>query len=158
LLPSAIEDPTKIPPGAPAVAVPETMADFYLLVTTDPANTVAPVRLQVINAGAEHLKPGQIMWFNLTKNTVGGTVGAEKLVLKGESRVTMNSPAAGSQDYLVDLVFRLPGNDTVYPLCETKWRHDPRSRSVAFIIAEQGVRAPRVLVFPDYREPPPKKP
>lgn len=39
-----------------------------------------------------------------------------------------------------------------------EWHHDPRSRSLAFIITNQGVRTPRVLVFPDYREPPAKKP
>ena len=51
LLPAPPADPAKLPPGAPAVAVAEGVTDFYLLVTSDPANTVAPVRMQVINAG-----------------------------------------------------------------------------------------------------------
>ena len=158
LLRTPPEDPAKLPPGAPAVTVSEEVADFYLLVTSDPANPVAPVRMQVINAGSEKLKPGQLLWFNLTKNPVGGTVGSEKLVIQPGSRVTLDPPARGNQDYPVNLAFRMPGKDQLYPLCETKWRHDPRSRSLAFIITENGQRSPRVMVFPDYREPEPEQP
>ncbi|MCF7733826.1 MAG: hypothetical protein K9N23_19220 [Akkermansiaceae bacterium] len=158
LLPAAVNDPEKVPPGAPSVTVSEDVTDFYLLVTSDPANTVAPVRMQVINAGSEHLKRGQMLWFNLTKNTVGGTVGSEKLVIQPNSRVTLDPPARDNLNYPVKLYFRIVGKEPLYPLCETKWRHDPRSRSVAFIISERGTRTPRVLVFPDYREAPPKEP
>ena len=114
--------------------------------------------MQVVDATAEHLKPGQIMWFNRTKNEVGGSVGSEKLLLQGDSCVTMNPPTADNQDYPVDLTFRMPGNETRYPLCETKWRHAPRSRYVAFIITEAGARNLRVQVFPDFREPPARTP
>jgi len=158
LLPSPLSDATKLPPGAPSVTVAGDVADFYLLVTSDPANTVAPVRMQVINASSDKLRVGQMLWFNLTKNTVGGSVGSEKLVIQPNSRVTMEAPAKGNLDYPVNLTFRIPDNDHLYPLCETRWRHDPRSRSVVFINAENGVRTPRVMVFPDYREPPPAKP
>ncbi len=157
LLPDPVVDPAKVPAGAPSVKVGEDIVDFYLLVTSDPANTVAPVRLQVINAGGDRLKAGQMMWFNLTKVTVGGALGSEKLLIAPGGRLTMNAPASGNQDYLVNLGYRLPDNEQVYPLCETKWRHDPRSRSVAFIFNEAGSRTPRVLVFHDFRAPPPEK-
>ncbi len=154
LLASIPADPAKLPAGAPAATVAEGVLDFYLLLSSDPANTVAPVRMQVINAGADKLKPGQMLWFNLTKNTVGGSLGSENLLIRPNARVTVDAPARGDGDYPVKLAFQLPGNKQLYPLCETKWRHDPRSRSLAFIIAENGVRSPRVLVFPDFREPP----
>jgi hypothetical protein len=158
LLPTPLTHPAPVPPGAPSVTVAEDIADFYLLVTSDSANTVAPVRLQVINASAEHLKPGQMLWFNLTNKPVGGTVGSEQLVIQPNTRVTLKPPANGNEDYPVDLSFRIPGDERLYPLCETKWHHDPRSRSIAFIIAEQDIRSPRVLVFPDYRDAAPDKP
>ena len=158
LLPSPPDDPTKIPPAAPGIAVAEGIGDFYLLVTSDSANTIAPVRMQVINAGAGKLKSGQTLWFNLTSNPVGGTVGTETLKIQPGTRATLNAPATGNQDYPVKLYFRIPGNEHLYPLCETKWRHDPRSRNVAFIIAENGARSPRVMVFPDFREAPSAKP
>ena len=149
---------TKIPPAAPGVAVAEGLGDFHLIVTSDPAKMIAPVRMQVINAGADKLKSGQTLWFNLTNTTVGGTVGSEKLVIQPNSRVILDQPSGINQDYPVNLTFRLPGDERLYPLCETKWRHDPRSRSVAFIIAEKGVRTPLVMVFPDFRATPAAKP
>jgi hypothetical protein len=158
LLPEPPEDPAKVPADAPGAVVAEGITDFYLLLTSDPANTVAPVHMQVINAGADKLKAGQTLWFNLTKNPVGGMLGSEKLAIQPNSRVILDAPTTGNRDYPVNLTFRIPGNERLYPLCETRWRHDPRSRSVAFIIAENGHRSPRVMVFPDYREPPPAKP
>ena len=152
LLPAPPADPTKLPPGAPSVAVAEDVTDFYLLVTSDPANTVAPVRMQIINAGADRLRAGQMLWFNLTKSTVGGTVGSEKLVIQPNSRVTLNPPANANKDFPVNLSFRVLGDERLYPLCETNWRHDPRSRSVVFINADPAGRSPRVMAFADYRE------
>ena len=158
LLPAPPADPTQLPPGAPSVVVAEDVTDFYLLVTSDPANTVAPVRMQIINVGGDRLRAGQMLWFNLTKNTVGGTVGSEKLVIQPNSRVILNSPATANKDFPVNLSFRMPGDEKLYPLCETKWRHDPRSRSVIFINADPAARSPRVMAFPDYREPKSLKP
>ena len=59
LLPAPPDDPAKVPPGAPGVTVAEDVNDFYLLVTGDSANPIAPVRMQVISAGADKLKLGQ---------------------------------------------------------------------------------------------------
>ncbi len=157
LLPGPIEDPKMVPAGAPSTKVPAAVGDFYLLLTSDPSNKVAPVRMQVINASSERLKRGQMLWFNLTENTIGGMVGSEKLVIKPGSRITLDPPAGTHTSYAVDLAFRIPGKEHLYPLCETRWNHDPRSRSVAFIISKEGVRTPRVMVFPDYREPPAKE-
>jgi hypothetical protein len=152
LLPAPPSAPDQIPPAAPSVAVPAEVTDFFLLVTSDPGNRVAPVRMQVINAGADRLKTGQMLWFNLTPNAVGGTVGSQQLVIRAGSRATLDPPAQGAENYRVNLTFRMPGNDTLYPLCETQWLHDPRSRSVVFVINSPGIRTPRVLSFPDYRE------
>jgi len=157
LLPAPPDDPTKIPPEAPGVAVAEGITDFYLLVSSDPANTIAPVRMQVINAGADKLKPGQTLWFNLTQNPVGGTLGSETLRIQPGARAVLNAPTTGSSDYPVKLFYCVIGDERLYPLCQTKWRHDPRCRCVAFIINANGRRCPRVMTFSDFREPPPKK-
>lgn len=152
MLATPSEDPTKIPSEAPSAKIAENMQDFYLLVISDPSNPIVPVRLQAIDASAGKLKLGEMLWFNLTKNRVGGTLGTEKLDIRPDSRAVVSAPASGNEDYKVNLVFLIPGNEQQYPLCETKWRHNPRSRSVAFIIAEAGNRSPRVMVFSDYRE------
>lgn len=158
LLPAPPADPRKIPPAAPVVTVPEALVDFYLIVSSDPANAVAPVRMQVINAGEDKVKRGQMLWFNLTPDAVGGTLGTTSLAIAPGARAVLDAPATRSEEYPVALSFRMPGDKQLYPLCETRWRHDPRSRSVVFIIPEQGRRSPRVMAFSDYREAPATKP
>ena len=145
-------------PSAPSAKIPETMGDVYLLVSPDPANKVAPVRLQVIDAGSDKFRNGQQLWFNLTAHEVGGQVGRRSLAMKARSRVVLDSPAAQSGEYKVNLNFRIGGKDTLYPLCETNWQHDPDSRIVLFVVNEGGSRAPRVLGFPDRREDSGKNP
>ena len=83
--------------------------------------------------------------------------GTTRLALAPSSRTVLDAPANRSEEYPVNLSFRMPGNEQLFPLCETKWRHDPRSRSVVFILAQDGRRSPRVIAFSDYREPSPEK-
>lgn len=152
MLQVAPDKPELVNPDAPKVTLGEKITDFYLLVSSDPENKVAPVRLQVINASSTDFKKGEMLWFNLTPNSVGGKVGSEKLAMKPNSKVILKAPASGNEDYPVNLTFMMPGNERLYPLCETKWLHDPRSRSILFIFAQKGSRTPRVMGFPDYRE------
>jgi hypothetical protein len=147
--PAKAED---VSPEAPKAVVPETITDFYLLVSTDPANKVAPVKLQVIDVNPAQFKKGQMLWFNLTPNSVGGQIGKQTLAIAANSKTILDSPASNNEDYNVNLSFRIPGKEHLYPLCETKWQHDTRSRTLFFVISQQNNRTPRVLGFPDYRE------
>ena len=96
LLPTAPADPTRIPAKAPATTVPEGVTDFYLLVTSDPANPVAPVRMQLINAGEDKLKRGQMLWFNLTADVVGGTLGSRSLLIAAGGRAVLGAPVTST--------------------------------------------------------------
>jgi hypothetical protein len=146
--------PPTIPAGAPTAALKESVRDFYLIVTSDPENKVAPVRMQVINANTDGFKNGQMMWYNLTENLVGGIVGAQKLRIKPNSREILDAPASGDTDYHVNIHYVPVGKQHTEPLCETRWIHDPRSRSVFFILTESGRIAPRIIGIPDFREKP----
>ena len=139
------------PAGAPSAVIAESITDFYLLVTSDPANKVAPVKLQVIDADAANFKRGQMLWFNLTGSKIGGIVGARKLLVEPNSRVILDAPANGLEDYRVDIHYQPPGESRAEPLCETNWTHDPRSRSVFFILQPADSPIPRILGFPDFR-------
>lgn len=152
LLPAAPATPEEVPPGAPAAAIPEPITDFYLLVSSDPANAIAPVKMQIIDADPEKFRMGQMLWFNLTANRVGGPLGSSSLNLAPNSRKITEAPASRNEDFLVNLSYRMPGNERLYPLCETKWRHDPLSRTVLFVLPQQGNRTPRILGIPDSRE------
>jgi hypothetical protein len=152
LLTAPLPHPEELPSGAPTATVSATATDIYLLVMSDPENKVAPVRLQVVDAGAEKLRRGQTLWFNLTELTIGGQLGSVRLALKPASRAVMRAPRSDGGDYPVSIAYRMEGSEHTYPICETRWTHDPRSRNLGFVIAKDGKRTPRVMVFPDFRE------
>lgn len=141
-----------VPAGAPVVGIASSIRDFYLIVSSDPANQVAPVKMQVVDADAANFKPGQMLWFNLTQNKVGGIVGTRKLVINPNSRQILDAPASRLEEYHVNIHFVAPGKERPEPLCETNWSHDPRSRSVLFILQPQGSNIPRIQGFPDFRD------
>jgi hypothetical protein len=153
LLPAPPAKPEEINPAAPGAKVAADVTDCYLLVASDPTNPVTPVRMSVINAGQGIFKNGQMLWFNLSDKTVGGQIGKQRLSIEPSARSVIDAPASKSEDYNVNLAFYITGNEKLQPLCETKWHHDPGSRTVLFLINEPGSRTPRVLGFPDRREP-----
>lgn len=157
LLPSAPLKPEEVSPESPKATIAAGITDFYLLVSSDPTNKIAPVRMQIVDADASKFRKGQMLWFNLTPNSVGGQLGSRQLAMTANSRVIVDAPVDKDGQYNVNLSFRMPGNEQLYPLCETKWTHDSRSRSVFFIVMEPGSRAPRILGFPDFREETPEK-
>ncbi|MEI7927790.1 MAG: hypothetical protein WCH40_04510 [Verrucomicrobiales bacterium] len=150
-------DAPVVPAGAPVAGIAGSIRDFYLIVSSDAANQVAPVKMQVVDADAANFKPGQMLWFNLTQNKVGGTVGTRKLVINPNSRVILEEPANRSEEYHVNIQFIPPGKERPEPLCETNWSHDPRSRSVLFILHPPGSNIPRIQGFPDFRDADPEK-
>ena len=152
LLATAPAKPEEVTPGAPKATVAESVTDFYLLVSSDPANAVVPVKLQIIDADSAKFKRGEMLWFNLTANSIGGQVGTEQLAMAANSRAIVKSPALKNEDYNVNLSFRMPGDERLHPLCETKWLHDTRSRKLFFVVSQADSRVPRVLGFPDYRD------
>lgn len=147
-------DPELLPSGAPAVKVPETMLDFFLLFFSDPGNKVAPVRVQAIDAEAGKCGEGGTLWFNLTDLTIGGKLGGESLLIKPRGTAVMRPPRSDAGDYPVSIAYRKAGVASDFPICETRWVHDPRSRSLGFIIAREGIPAPRIMMFPDFRSQP----
>lgn len=150
--PTTIGDPPVIPPNAPKALLAAAISDFYLIVSSDLSNKVTPVKFQIVNASAEKFKPGQMLWFNLTANKIGGIVGSQKLVVEPKSSMILDAPASKQEDYRVNIQFVPPGKQRVEPLCETNWSHDPRSRTVYFVVGSGGIM-PRIFGFPDFRQP-----
>lgn len=140
-----------VPAGAPTASLSAETRDLYLIVSGDPANPVAPVKIQVIPANPEKFLPGHQLWFNLTDSRVGGLIGSRKLVIEPNSRLILEPPASQAEDYHVNIHFVPPGKERAEPLCETNWTHQPRSRNVYFIVKEQGTLIPRIMGFPDFR-------
>ncbi len=158
LLATPVADPKQIPVGTPAAAIPESIGDAYLLCFSDPANPVMPVRIDVVDAGKEKFSDGMMLWFNLTPHAIGGMLGKEKVRLKPQERALVKAPIDEQDSYPVIILHMIKGDDQIYPICETRWVHDPRSRQLVFVFAEPGRRLPRVVGVPDYRTPPPAPP
>jgi hypothetical protein len=140
-----------VPVGAPTAAVSEGTNDFYLIVSSDPSNQVAPVKMQVINANPDKFMPGHQLWFNLTDSRIGGMIGTRKLVIEPNSRVILDPPATQAEDYHVNIQYVSPGKERAEPLCETNWTHQPKSRNVYFVVKTPGSVIPRIMGFPDFR-------
>lgn len=157
LLPGAILKPEEVPAGAPAGKLSAAITDFYVVVSGDPTNKIAPVQFQIINAGSEKFRQGQMMWYNLTDNAVGGQLGSQKLALKGQSRAITDAPAKGSEDFDVNLSYTVAGGPGFHPICQTKWLHDPRSRMVMFIYGGAQNTTPQIVGFKDFRSVAEKK-
>lgn len=150
-------DLKKIPEDTPSVKMPEATKDLYLILTSNPQNKVAPINVQAVSADSTKLSRGEMLWFNLTEKRVGGKVGSEKLDIKPRTRERVAEPRRGVGDYPVELYFTIKGDKHVHPLCESRWRHDPRSRSLVFISNNGKRRAPRIFSFSDFRMPEKKK-
>lgn len=140
-----------VPAGAPTAAVSEGTNDFYLIVSSDPSNQVAPVKMQVINANPDKFLPGHQLWFNLTDSRIGGIIGTRKLVIEPNARVILDPPATQAEDYQVNIKYVPPGKERAEPLCETNWTHQPKSRSVYFVLRTPDSIIPRIMGFPDFR-------
>jgi hypothetical protein len=78
-------------------------------------------------------------------------IGTRKLVIGPNSRLVLDAPASQAEDYPVSIHFTPPGQGRAEPLCETNWTHQPKSRSVYFILNARGNPIPRVMGFPDFR-------
>jgi len=155
LLDKAVEDSKQIPAEAPAALIPESIGDVYLLCISDPANTVLPIRIDVVDAGKEKFRDGMMLWFNLTPHTVGGMLGKEKIQIKPHDRLFVNAPVDKEDSYPVIVLHMIKGDDQIYPICETRWMHDPKTRQLVFVFTETGRRLPRITGFSDFRPPPP---
>lgn len=146
-------NPAESPPSqAPKALLSENTQDFYLILSSDPHNKIAPVRLQIIDADAKQFRAGQMLWFNLTDHTLGGLVGTQKLLLAPKSKLVMHAPTLRDSDYPVNIHYLPTGQKQQEPLCETRWIHDSKTRNVLFVLQETGTITPRIIGIPDFRE------
>ncbi len=144
--------PEEVPAGVPMSNVSENVTDCYLVVSGDPSNPVIPIRFQVIDAGEQKFRKGQMMWYNLTDQAVGGQVGKQKLAMKSQSRVVLDPPAKTSEAYDVNIAYRIPDDELLHPICQTQWIHDARSRMVVFVYGPGGRSTPQIAGFTDFRD------
>lgn len=151
LLATKVEDPNTVSPDAPSITIPESYTDFFLLVSSDPDNRIAPVSIKGLSPTSEAFKLGQMLWINLTDKTIKGKIGDQSISLNAESSAVVEAPRNDSGDYPVLLNYLIEGKDDVYAICETQWQHNPASRAIVIVSADKGRKAPRVNSYSDFR-------
>lgn len=127
------------------------MGDFYLIVFSDPTNQIAPVRMRAVDALTENGKTAGALWLNLTDLAISGKLGDQDLLIQPQGTTPMGQPRDGAGDFQVSMTYSRMDEETHHPICETRWAHDPRSRSLGLGIPREGSPTPRVMVFPDFR-------
>ncbi len=157
LLPAKVEDPKAVSPDAPSVEIPADYTDFFLLVSSDPNNKIAPVKLQAINLDIENFKLGQTLWNNHSDKTVEGKLGEQSLSLKPESSQIVDSPISDkgiptSGYFNASFTYQVQGKDAFEPITEQQWWHDAKCRHLGFI-NNSGGKLPKIYFFRDFRDP-----
>jgi hypothetical protein len=142
-----------IPADAPSATVSEATTDCYLLVTSDPKNSLIPLRFHVVDANPAGFRLGEMMWLNLTPYLVGGNLGSRTLNLKPNSQVIVSAPTDGPGSYPVKIGYD-PGNKKKPALMvSTEWPHNPNGRNIVFVMMLPNSKIPRIKGYSDYREP-----
>jgi len=156
LLTAQVEDPKAVSPDAPSVEIPADYTDFFLLVSSDPDNKIAPVKLEAINLQSKNFKRGQTLWINQTDKTIKGKLGEQILSLEPESSTIVDTPfnnqsVPTSGYFNASFTYQVQGKDGFAPITEQQWWHDAASRHLGFIV-NSGGKLPTIHFFRDFRD------
>lgn len=159
LLTAQAEDPKAVSPDAPFVDIPEDCTDFYLLVSRDPNNKTAPLKLKAINLESGKFKFGQTLWVNETDKIIQAELGGQTLSLGPQSSEIVDSPLINqgvptSGYYKAVFTYQVPGEGAFAPITEQNWWHDAQSRHLGFMV-NAGGKLPRIYFYRDFRAPEP---
>jgi hypothetical protein len=154
LLPEKVDNPDTIPPEAPSVELPAEYKNILLIISSDPDNKIAPVKLTAINLT---FKISQTLWINRTDKTIEGKLGEQVLSLEPDSSKITDAPL-GNQSrptsgyFEASFTYRIQGSDVSSPITEQQWWHDANSRHIG-VVANSGGKLPKINFFRDFREP-----
>jgi hypothetical protein len=151
MTPGPVDMPENFPKGAPTLKVPAHVLDLYIIVGSDPANAVFPVRMLALDVSTGKLKPGETMWVNLTGHRIEARLGKESLDVPPKGRAVGKAPLKASGYYTVRFAYQPRDGMELLPIMSKSWWHDATSRHLGFII-ESGGRLPRIFTFRDYRD------
>jgi hypothetical protein len=138
-------------PDAPLLRIPETLMDFYIILTPDPQNKHIPVKLNLVDAGAGKLNPGETLWYNFTQHRIIGKLGGANMSVDPGGRAISKEPLPASGHYAAGFTYQVNGNGPIAPIGEQFWWHDAASRHLGFIV-NTGGKLPKLYFFRDFRD------
>ena len=148
-----VKVPELLPANAPSLRIPETLVDFYIIVTPDPENKHLPVKMNIVDAGEGKLKPGETLWFNLTDHKIVAKLGDARMAVDPMGKTVSRDPLRTSGYYEARFAYQPGGTGELAPITEQSWWHDDKSRHLGFI-ANTGGKLPKIYFFRDFRLPP----
>ena len=137
------------PESAPSASIPKDIKDCYLMVTHQEGDV--PLQIKMVGANLDTFPLGKMLWINLTKVRIEGTVGEAKILIQPDATEMVDAPAADFANYRVKLGFFSPETERVEPLVSSLWRHNPEARSVVFVVINTEKTMPRLVSFSDER-------
>lgn len=150
MTPKEVSDPKNFPASAPTIHIAENVSYFYLIVTSDPANKVLPVKMLPIDTSSNKLSNGQTLWLNFSSQRIVGKLGEQPLEIPAGSRKVTDAPIKNSGYFKAQFAYIPKGGKDFLPIMSKSWWHDQNSKYLGFIIDTEE-RLPRVYTFRDYR-------
>jgi len=147
-----ISDPKTLSPDAPLLKIPETVSDFYILITPDPKNQALPVKMNLVDTGGGKLNPGQTLWYNFTEHRIVAKLGSAEMSVNPMGRTISKDPVPTSGYYTARLAYQAKGVGALAPITEQFWWHGAESKHLGFIV-NSGGKLPKIYFFRDYRLP-----
>jgi hypothetical protein len=144
------KDPAAVPSGAPELRIPEAVKDFYILVSSDPANPTLPLKLKMVTAGDGELKPGETIWSNLTDHRIQAKLGDISLTVESGGQAVSKDPVPKSGYYKAEFTYQIDGEGDYRKITEQQWWHDAASRHVGFMVSNGGM-LPKIYFYRDFR-------
>jgi hypothetical protein len=151
MTPDEINDPKVIPPESPILKLPDTVTDFYIIITPDPKNQVCPVKMNLVDTGGGKLKPGETLWYNFTVDRIVGKLGSAEMSVDPSSRTISRNPIPASGYYAAKFAYQAAGKGEFAPITEQNWWHDANSRHLGFVV-NSGGKLPKIFFYRDFRD------
>lgn len=147
-----VNSPEEFPRGAPSVTLPATATDIYLLLASDPSNSVFPIAIRPLNVDDSKLKAGETLWINLTKHKVAAKLGESQFFIDPMKQTVGPPPLEESGYYKAQFIYQREGKGDFLPIMRKSWWFDATSKNLGFVISS-GARLPKIFTFRDRRSP-----
>jgi hypothetical protein len=150
MTPNEVTDPENPPTSAPSLKIAEGIQDFYIHVTTDPANPMLPLQLNLVDVGNGKLGPGETLWINLTDHAIEAKLEGSKMTAPPKGQTVSKAPLPSSGYYTAEFTYQPHAKGDFQRIAEQHWWHDAASRHLGFIV-NTGGRLPRIYFYRDFR-------